>query len=95
MTNDIVFVTKNLEKWAKDEKAKDIPLTNALMSPRIRKDPLGCVLVIGYVKPQILKPLYLQFGIKAAADNLTPEPTTSQFSSQLGPSLAPLRPVIQ
>jgi beta-apo-4'-carotenal oxygenase len=47
--NDIVFVCNNLKKWAKDEKAPDIPLMNAALSPRIRKDPLGCVLVIGYV----------------------------------------------
>ncbi|KAL9000595.1 MAG: hypothetical protein Q9169_000888 [Polycauliona sp. 2 TL-2023] len=46
-TNDIVFVTRNLEKWAKDEKAPDIPLANQLLSPRIRKDPLGAVLIIG------------------------------------------------
>jgi beta-apo-4'-carotenal oxygenase len=45
--NDIVFVTKNLAKWMKDEKAPDIPLTNMALSPRIRKDPLGSVLVIG------------------------------------------------
>jgi beta-apo-4'-carotenal oxygenase len=45
--NDIVFVTKNLEKWAKDEAAPDMSLTNKLMSPIIRKEPLGTVLVIG------------------------------------------------
>jgi beta-apo-4'-carotenal oxygenase len=45
--NDIVFMTKNLEKWAKDEKPEDIPFMNYFMSPRIRKDPLGCVLIIG------------------------------------------------
>ncbi|SLM41424.1 fatty aldehyde dehydrogenase [Lasallia pustulata] len=45
--NDIVFVCNNLAKWAKDEKAPDMPLTNSLFSPTIRKDPLGCVLVIG------------------------------------------------
>lgn len=48
--NDIVFVCNNLAKWAKDERAPDMPLTNYLMSPTIRKDPLGCVLIIGYVK---------------------------------------------
>lgn len=48
--NDIVFVCKNLAKWAKDERAPDMPLTNYLLSPTIRKDPLGCVLIIGYVK---------------------------------------------
>ncbi|KAJ4299479.1 Hexadecenal dehydrogenase [Kalmusia sp. IMI 367209] len=45
--NDIVFMQKNLYRWAKDEKAEDIPLANKLMGPRIRKDPLGAVLVIG------------------------------------------------
>lgn len=48
--NDIVFVCKSLAKWAKDERAPDMPLTNYLLSPTIRKDPLGCVLIIGYVK---------------------------------------------
>lgn len=45
--NDIVFICNNLEKWMKDEKAPDIPLMNAAFSPKIRKDPLGVVLVIG------------------------------------------------
>ncbi|OCT47710.1 Beta-apo-4'-carotenal oxygenase [Cladophialophora carrionii] len=45
--NDIVFQTQNLEKWMKDEKPADIAFTNRLLSPRIRKDPLGVVLVIG------------------------------------------------
>ena len=45
--NDIVFMTKNLEKWAQDEKPEDISFSNKLVSPRIRKDPLGTVLVIG------------------------------------------------
>lgn len=46
---DILFVCDNLSRWAKEEKAPDIPLTQRLVSPRIRKDPLGTVLVIGYV----------------------------------------------
>jgi beta-apo-4'-carotenal oxygenase len=45
--NDIIFVSQNLKKWAKDEKPADIALANRLVSPRIRKDPLGVVLVIG------------------------------------------------
>ncbi|KAI9735895.1 MAG: hypothetical protein M1834_001361 [Cirrosporium novae-zelandiae] len=45
--NDILFMCDNLEKWVREEKAPDIPLTNALLRPTIRKDPLGCVLVIG------------------------------------------------
>lgn len=47
--NDIVFATKNLPKWAKDEKATDVDLTYSLLKPVIRKDPLGCVLIIGSV----------------------------------------------
>ncbi|KAJ9604151.1 Hexadecenal dehydrogenase [Cladophialophora chaetospira] len=45
--NDIVFQTQNLERWARDEKPADIAFTNRLVSPRIRKDPLGVILVIG------------------------------------------------
>ncbi len=45
--NDIVFVSNNLEKWVKEESAPDIPLMNKALSPKIRKEPLGCVLIIG------------------------------------------------
>ncbi|KAF1825443.1 aldehyde dehydrogenase [Dissoconium aciculare CBS 342.82] len=45
--NDIVFMTQNLERFAKDEKAADTSLMNLAMSPRIRKDPMGAVLIIG------------------------------------------------
>lgn len=51
LLNDTVFTTRNLHKWVKDEKAPDIDLQFKLMRPKIRKDPLGCVLVIGYVLP--------------------------------------------
>ena len=46
-TNAIVFTTKNLHKWVKDERAPDIPFANKLLSPKFRKDPLGAVLIIG------------------------------------------------
>lgn len=49
-TNDIILVNDNLKAWAKDESAPDIPLANKLVSPKIRKDPLGAILIIGYVK---------------------------------------------
>jgi len=45
--NDIIFIQKNLEKWMKDEPAPDIAFTNSFLNPRIRKEPLGTVLVIG------------------------------------------------
>jgi beta-apo-4'-carotenal oxygenase len=47
--NDIIFICSNLEKWMKDESAPDISLTNKFLGPKIRKDPLGVVLVIGLV----------------------------------------------
>ncbi|KAG9238085.1 Aldehyde/histidinol dehydrogenase [Amylocarpus encephaloides] len=56
--NDIIFVTKNLAKWMKDEPAPDIPLTNSLLKPKIRKDPLGTVLIIGAYN----FPIQLTFG---------------------------------
>ena len=45
--NDILFMIKNLQRFMKDEKAEDTSLMNMPMSPRIRKDPLGAVLIIG------------------------------------------------
>ena len=45
--NDIIFMSKNLARFVKDEKAEDIDLTNRFMQPRIKKDPLGAVLIIG------------------------------------------------
>ncbi len=45
--NDIVFATRNLAKWMKDEKAADVPLFAVPLRPKIRKEPLGTVLVIG------------------------------------------------
>jgi beta-apo-4'-carotenal oxygenase len=47
--NDIIFIQNNLKKWVEDEKAPDIPLLNTALNPRIRKDPIGTVLIIGYV----------------------------------------------
>ncbi|KAJ5098412.1 hypothetical protein N7532_005413 [Penicillium argentinense] len=47
LLNDIVFMTRNLHTWVKDEKAPDIDFMFKFFNPKIRKDPLGCVLVIG------------------------------------------------
>ncbi|PQE26334.1 hypothetical protein CJF30_00001091 [Rutstroemia sp. NJR-2017a BBW] len=47
LKNDIIFVCDNLKKWMKDETAPDMPLMNTLFNPRIKKEPLGSVLVIG------------------------------------------------
>jgi len=45
--NDILFMCKNLQRFMKDEKAEDTTWTDMAMRPRIRKDPLGVVLIIG------------------------------------------------
>ncbi|KAJ5598622.1 Beta-apo-4'-carotenal oxygenase [Penicillium hordei] len=47
LLNDIVLPTRSLHTWVKDEKAPDIEFMFKFTSPKIRKDPLGCVLVIG------------------------------------------------
>jgi beta-apo-4'-carotenal oxygenase len=45
--NDCVWMANNIDRFAKDEKPADIAFTNKFMGPRIRKDPLGAVLIIG------------------------------------------------
>ncbi|KAF2998274.1 hypothetical protein E8E13_006805 [Curvularia kusanoi] len=45
--NDAVWMANNLDRFAKDEKPADIAFTNRFVGPRIRKDPLGAVLIIG------------------------------------------------
>ena len=47
--NTIIFDIKNLKKWAKDEKSPDVPFDMMALRPKIRKDPLGTVLIIGSV----------------------------------------------
>ncbi|KAL9053732.1 MAG: hypothetical protein Q9162_004606 [Coniocarpon cinnabarinum] len=45
--NDCIFAADHLQKWAKDESAPDVALMNKPLRPRIRKDPMGCCLIIG------------------------------------------------
>ncbi|KAI9748953.1 MAG: hypothetical protein M4579_007062 [Chaenotheca gracillima] len=56
--NDILFCCDNLPKWAEDEKAPDIELAHWAVRPKIRKDPLGNVLILGAYN----FPLQLTFG---------------------------------
>ncbi|KAJ3555789.1 hypothetical protein NPX13_g10285 [Xylaria arbuscula] len=44
---DLQLIMKKLKTWAKDEKDLDYPLTFAPLRPRVRKEPLGAVLIIG------------------------------------------------
>ncbi|CAZ86434.1 unnamed protein product [Tuber melanosporum] len=57
---EILYVLKNLRKWAADDKV-DLPFLHRLvLSPRIRKEPMGAVLVIGafnYPAQLVLVPL--------------------------------------
>ena len=52
-TTTIIYDINNLRKWAKDESSPDVPLDLKVLRPKIRKDPLGNVLIIGYVAPNI------------------------------------------
>lgn len=56
--NDCIFAANNLAKWAKDESLSDqVDLANKFMSPKVRKDPLGAVLIIGYANRCYVFPL--------------------------------------
>ncbi|KAI1850655.1 hypothetical protein JX265_004365 [Neoarthrinium moseri] len=44
---DCLYTLQHLEKWAADEKPEDVALQYSMLNPRIRKEPLGAVLIIG------------------------------------------------
>ncbi|KAI1380743.1 Aldehyde/histidinol dehydrogenase [Hypoxylon crocopeplum] len=44
---DLDLVLKKLKDWVKDDKNIEYPFTFSAMKPRIRKEPLGTVLIIG------------------------------------------------
>ncbi|ORY63052.1 aldehyde dehydrogenase [Pseudomassariella vexata] len=44
---DCMFVIQNLEKWAQDDTNVDIALSFAMLKPRIKKEPIGTVIIIG------------------------------------------------
>lgn len=46
-TTTLIYDINNLRKWAKDESSPDVPLDLKVLRPKIRKDPLGNVLIIG------------------------------------------------
>jgi beta-apo-4'-carotenal oxygenase len=46
--NDCIWMADNLPRFVKDEKVSDIGWTDMPLRPRIRKDPLGTALIIGY-----------------------------------------------
>ena len=72
-TNTIIYDINNLEKWAKDESSPDVPFDMMALRPKIRKDPLGAVLIIGSVALNIA----VSSPSKLVADSCI-DPTTSQ-----------------
>ncbi|KAI1179273.1 Aldehyde/histidinol dehydrogenase [Nemania sp. FL0916] len=53
--SDLNLTLKKLKTWAKDDTDLDYPLTFAALKPRVRKEPLGAVLIIGpYNFPMML-----------------------------------------
>ncbi|KIX07170.1 uncharacterized protein Z518_01823 [Rhinocladiella mackenziei CBS 650.93] len=77
--NDIVFMTRNLEKWMKDEKPADIAWSNRLVNPRIRKDPLGVVLVIGAFNVPINLSFSPMIGAISAGNTVVLKPSEQSY----------------
>lgn len=72
--NDLIYVQKNLKKWAKEETGE----TNFLfsfMNPKIRKDPLGTVLVIGAFNLPLQLTLTPVVGAIAAGNTVIVKPS--------------------
>lgn len=45
--SECLFMIKHLKEFAKDEKLKHVPLTFSVMNCRVRKEPMGAVLILG------------------------------------------------
>lgn len=52
--NDVLYVLNHLDAWTKDEKDHSLPLTMFALSAKVRKEPYGSVLIIGYVSCLLL-----------------------------------------
>ncbi|KXJ91088.1 aldehyde dehydrogenase [Microdochium bolleyi] len=46
-TTDLMGAINNLKTWVKDDKNLDYPLAMSALKPRIKKEPIGTVLIIG------------------------------------------------
>ncbi|KAF7514721.1 hypothetical protein G7054_g15065 [Neopestalotiopsis clavispora] len=44
---DTLYAIKNLKTWAQDDTSVDVPFHMKIIKPRIHKEPLGAVLIIG------------------------------------------------
>ena len=45
--NECIVASKHLPKWIKDEKSANTPWLHVAIGPKIRKEPMGIVLIIG------------------------------------------------
>lgn len=72
LKNDCIFMIENLKTFAKDEKlgAPSVPLSYSMLNVRIKKEPLGAVLIIGpynYPLQLIFSPLIGAIGAGCTA----------------------------
>ncbi|OKL64500.1 hypothetical protein UA08_00605 [Talaromyces atroroseus] len=81
LLGEILFILKNLDKWLKDEPAPDVPLVYKALAPKIRKDPLGTVLVIGSCNYPFLLTLGPVLGAIAAGNTVVLKPSEQPSNS--------------
>lgn len=81
MMNDILFTLKNLDKWLKDESAPDIALTFKPQRPKIRKDPMGTVLIVGASNYPFQLTMVPVIGAIAAGNTVVIKPSEQSSNS--------------
>jgi beta-apo-4'-carotenal oxygenase len=83
LLGELDYAIRNVEKWAKDESVPGMPLMFWAMRHRVRKEPLGTVLIIGpYNFPFQLNVLAL-FGAIAAGCTAVVKPSESAPASAM------------
>ena len=75
MTGDILHIVNNMDKWLKDEAASDIPFMWKSVNPKIRKDPMGTVLIIGPSNYPFQLTMLPLFGAIAAGNTVAIKPS--------------------
>ncbi|KUL92162.1 hypothetical protein ZTR_02449 [Talaromyces verruculosus] len=75
LQGEILFILKNLDKWLKDESAPDIPFIWKPLAPKIRKDPMGTVLIIGACNYPFQLTLSPMIGAIAAGNTVVIKPS--------------------
>ncbi|RPA98582.1 aldehyde dehydrogenase [Choiromyces venosus 120613-1] len=72
---EILYILKNLRKWAADDKMELPFLHRLVLSPCIRKEPMGTVLVIGAFNYPALLALIPLIGVIAAGNTAVIKPS--------------------